>query len=634
MLTLQLIFLTTLFEEVTMFKTLKSKFAMVYIFLVVIIGIIGITATFTTYTLSNLLDGLIVDNYKSIRASNDMSEALDAQNASILTYINISHEEGINSFFLYKNEFDDFFNMEASNITEHGEKTLVEKINIDYPIYLEQFSKLQEIYASKGLNASIEYYKSNIVPQYEKLRYALSNIEALNEKDMLSNKDIVTNYAKKTMYVALILSTFSVILGFLISRLSLNRFLRPVYSLIDTMKTVKEGQLNKPAPIISNDELGELTIEFNNMTKRLNTFEQSTLGKLMAEKNKSMTIVKSISDPLIVLDPNYKITLLNNACEEVFNIKEEDVLNKYFLEAITNGDLYEYISHIFEAKDIQPETKIIYLNLKNKDYYFNVIVSVLKDISSKPTGTVVLFQNVTQLKQIEKIKSDFTATISHEFKTPLTSIIIGTSLISGEKLGILNKKQKQIIEAIVEDSDKLLALVNNLLILSKIESDNSIFNIQPVLISEIIRGSMKCFLGQVKSKGIKLSYSPESADGRVKVDGEKITWVLNNLISNAIKFTSPGDEIIVSTFIKHNKMCISVKDTGIGIPSEYVEKIFDKFVQVPDKDSETKGTGLGLAIAKELIEAHGGEIWCESRLHMGSNFTFILPLVLDSEEEI
>jgi PAS domain S-box-containing protein len=409
--------------------------------------------------------------------------------------------------------------------------------------------------------------------------------------------------------------------------LLLKKFLQPVYSLRETMKAVKEGDLNQQAPIISEDEVGDLTAEFNSMTKRLLQFEQSTLGQLLAERTKSITIVKNIADPIIVLDPNYKIALLNNACENVFNISEDKVLNKHFLEVINNGELYDYISSVYNSKSEDTDHKVIYLNVDDKDYYFNIIVSVLKNAQEKAAGMVVLFQNITQLKQIEKIKSDFVATISHEFKTPLTSIMIGTSLVKDEKLGVLSERQREVIDTIAEDSERLLELVNDLLNLSKLESGKSIFDIKPNSIEGIIDKSVKCFAEQAKAKNIYLHYRLEDKLPKVNVDAEKIIWTLNNLISNALRHTRPEDEVVVNAFVKQNKMCVTVTDTGEGIPKEYQEKVFDKFVQVPGQDSEMRGTGLGLAITREIIEAHGGEIWCISEFDQGSTFTFTLPII-------
>lgn len=609
-----------------MFKTLKWKFAAVYIVLVVIISIIGVYSTVNNYNLSKLIDGLMVHNYKSIKAINDMSKSLEEQNASMLTYINMSHEDGINNFHLYESSFNQNYNIEANNITETGEQDLVDQLNSSYTEYLKLFSKLQEASSKNDINSSSKFYNENILPEFNHLKQLLTSLSSLNEGHMFDSKDKVTDYAKKSMYVILVLSASSVIIGFLISMLSLVRFLRPLYSLRDTMKAVKEGDLNQVAPIVSNDEIGDLTVEFNNMTKRLLQFEQSTLGQLLSEKNKSIAIVKSIADPIIVLDTSYRITLLNTACENMFNLEEKNVINRYFLEVIRNGDLYDYICSIHNCHNNKPDPKLMYINIKNKDYYFNVVVTSSKDYADNITGLVVLFQNVTQLKQIEKMKSDFTATISHEFKTPLTSIMIGTSLISDENVGTLTEKQKSIIETISDDSERLLSLVNDLLNLSKIESSESIFNMKPESMEYLIKESVKSFSEQSKTKKVYLHSEIDPKLPKVSMDAEKILWVLNNLISNALRYTDENDEIQLSCFTSQDNVCVSVRDTGIGIPEDYQEKIFDKFVQVAGQDSEMKGTGLGLAIAREIIEAHSGEIWCVSKLNEGSTFTFTLPI--------
>jgi len=611
-----------------MFNKLKSKFSAVYISLVIIIGIIGIFAAYNTFILGKQINSLMVRNYKSIRAINNMSNAVDAQNSAILTYLNISHEEGIKSFHQYSLNFNENYNIEANNITESGEKELVNELNSSYLAYITLFSELQEVSAGGSAQSAVNFYKAKLQPQHTHIKEILSTASKLNENGMFSSKDRVNNYANYSMYLILGLSTLCVVIGFAVSMILLKKFLSPIYSLRETMKAVKAGDLHKQAPILSKDEVGDLTEEFNNMTKRLQLFEQSTLGQLMSEKTKSITIVKSIADPLIVLDTNYKITLLNSACENIFGIKEKDALNKYFLEVISNGELYEYISGVFNSNGNEVDQKIIYLDINGEDYYFNVIVGILKDAEGSNSGLVVLFQNVTSLKQIEKIKSDFIATISHEFKTPLTSIMIGTSLISGEKLGDLNEKQKNILDTIEEDSERLLTLVDDLLNLSKIEAGKSIFDIKPTSIEEIVDASIKGFTEQAKSKEVYIYNTLESNLPKVNADSEKIVWVINNLISNALKHTGANDKIFVNSFIKQNRVCVSIKDTGIGIPKDYLDKIFDKFIQVPGEDEEAKGTGLGLAIAREIIEAHGGEIWCESELGIGTTFTFTLPIVM------
>lgn len=609
-----------------MFKTLKGKFLVVYLFLVFILGIIGVTSVGNIYVLSKNIQGLMTDNYKSINAANYMIEALEGQNLAVLTYINTSRENGIENFHRYSNDFNKWYQVESSNITEVGEKELVEKINGLYVEYMALFSKLQEV-ATADVSRISNFYDEDVYPAYDNLKNIIKDMTNVNEKAMFNSKENVIRSSRKSMYIIIAISTTSIIGGFAVAWISLSKFLNPLYALRDNIKALKEGELDKQTQIVSEDEIGELSKEFNDMTRRLLQFEQSTLGKLLAEKNKSLAIVKSISDPILVMDIDYKILLINDAFEKLFNIEEKNILNKYFLEVIRNGELYDYIKNIYNIEE-KVQQKIFYFNHCSKDYYYNVLVTKLKQEDHKGYGLVVLFQNITELKEIEKLKGDFIATVSHEFKTPITSIMMGASLIGDEAAGGLNKKQKEILSTITEETEKLLNLVNNLLGLYKLESRKSVFKIEECSIEAIIENSVKSFANEAIERNINLQYNIIGHNFKIRVDFDKTVWVLNNLIANALKFTNAGDEILIRSFVKENNICISVKDTGCGIPENYVEKVFEKFVQV--EGTEHRGTGLGLAIAKEIVEAQGGEIWCESKIDQGSTFTFTLP----SEEVI
>lgn len=612
-------------EDVKIMR-LRTKFFIVYTCLAIITAIIAVFSSINIYNLSKSINGLMVHNYKSINAVKNMNAELYNENNSILIYLNKNKNEGISSFNSSKDVFQKWYQIEANNISETDEGNLVDTLNRYHKNYLELFDNIQQISEINGLIPSLKFYDNSIIPTSVNITKILNDISLLNENAMFNGKDNVTKYAVSSMYIIIIVSTLLIILGFFIAIFTLDKFLYPIYSLRETMKAVKDGDLKSLAPILSKDEIGELTTEFNNMAKRLRKFEESTLGKLLEEKIKSSAIVMSISDPLIVLDTDYKIVLLNNACEYFFNIKEKESLNKNFLDIIKNDDLYEYISKICNFKEKEVNPKITYINSNNRDNYFNVIVNILKDPENKISGLVVLLQDVTELKQLENMKSDFIGTISHEFKTPLTSIMFGTSLMRDKKIGNLNQKQFELINEISENSDRLLALVNDLLYMSKIESNESIFNIESQEIDSIIEKSVKTFYEQAKSKSVYLQYDYHEKFPKVKVDSEKVVWVINNLISNALKYSKIGSEIIISTALKLDVICVFVTDNGTGIPEEYQELIFNKFVQVKGYDSEINGTGLGLAISKEIIVALGGEIWCESKLGEWSRFTFTLPI--------
>lgn len=607
-----------------MIRTLKGKVSVIYLCLVLLIALVGLVSILNIYHLGKSTNGLMVDNYKSINAVSNMLEAIERQDSAVLIYLNVDRQKGIELFAENSDTFNKWLNIERSNITEKGESDYVNKIGNYYVNYIKSFSELQEIRNNDGVNKSIDFYNTIIYPQFDKLKQEMKGLSQLNEKAMFAGRDATTNSARQSMYVVSILSFTAVGGGFLLSRFFTIRFLKPIYSLTQTVKLVRAGELNQQITVGTKDEVGELAREFNNMTMRLQQYEKSTLGNLMSERNKSVAIVKSISDPLIVLDTNFRIMLLNDACEKFFDVQEEKVANKHFFEAIRNGEIFEHISGALAAREDYKE-KIIYIQ-SEEDYYFNIIVTAVKDTELNITGLIVLFQNVTQLKKLERVKTDFVATISHEFKTPLTSIIMGTSMILDERLGGLNEEQKSVMNTIREDEMKLSNLVNELMELSKVESDKAIFNIRTNSIEGIIDTSVKQFYELAHQKEVSLYYEVDDNLPKVNVDFEKITWVINNLINNALKYTDAGDEICIAAELKEGKMFVSVKDTGAGIPPEFIDRIFEKFVQVKEHDKEIRGTGLGLSIVKEIIQAHGGQIWCESKLDVGSRFIFSLPL--------
>lgn len=590
-----------------------------------IIAIIGLTSLFSLHTLSNSINILMVDNYKSIKSVDYMLYYAEKQNSIILNYVFEDEESSIKSLNKNREEFNHWYKIEESNVTEKGEKVAVIELQKAYDHYVDNFEQLRKIKKSVSKEEAYNFYTKNILKDYINLGDSLKAISKLNEQAMFTHRDDVVSETNQSFYLVLIMSLAALIIAFVVSRISLNIFMRPIDSLMLAMKSVKEGDFQIAAPVISNDEIGHLTIEFNNMTKRLEEYESSTKGKLLSEKNKSIAIVKSISDPIIVLDRGNKIKLINTSFENLFNIKECNILNKPFKDVINNNYLYDEIHK--STNDVNKENHCSIVNIlsNGKNLFFNISVNHVRNGTSI-TGVVVVLENVTSIKKVEKLKSDFISTISHEFKTPLTSIMMGTSLITNQDIGDLNEKQIRIINAIKEDTEKLSELVTDMLHMSKLESDKAGYSFGACSVIGILHNCIKNFYDKADLEEINLYYEADENLPKVYADSEKITWVLNNLISNAFKYTNAGDTILINTSVKFGKMCIYVKDTGVGIQKEYHKRIFDKFQQVEGFDSEMRGTGLGLSIAKEIIESHDGEIWCESKIDEGSTFYFTLQL--------
>lgn len=598
-----------------------------YFMLVCLIALTGFFAFAGFYRLSIEIDNLMTQNYKSIKAINAMIEAVERQDSAVLMYMHDARTMAIELFVDCTGAFTKNFNIEANNITESGEIELVRSLEKDYSDYLKNFINLQNIKKSEAGSEHVEHYKDIMFPVFVSIKKQLESLMLLNEKMMFAKKNSVTADSETSMYGVLAISLILAGAGFLISSRTIDSIIKPVDILITSVKKVREGDLDQRAPVISGDEIGQLAGEFNNMTARLMEFEKSSIGILTNEKNKNLAIVKSISDPLIVLDSEYRIVFINKACEDFFEITESSSRAKYFLEMVRNGELFSYISSAGETSDEEVKSRSFLMPKNGRDVYFNVIVSKISNSASAANsrGLVILFHNITDLKNLEKMKDEFIYMISHEFKTPLTSIIMGASLMFEKGLGEMNEKQRDIMQAINDDGERLSKLVAGLLDISKIESGAAFLKMRDCDIAKIVLNSVESFKNQAMEKRIEFKAELEDGIRRIYADPEKLSCVLNNLMSNALRYSPEGETICVSAFLKNENIYFSVSDAGPGIDEIYREKIFDKFFQVDQTAVEPGNIGLGLSIAKGIVEAHGGRIWCKSGPEKGCSFVFTIP---------
>lgn len=231
------------------------------------------------------------------------------------------------------------------------------------------------------------------------------------------------------------------------------------------------------------------------------------------------------------------------------------------------------------------------------------------------------------------MKSEFVATASHELKTPLTSIGMSVRLLKERHEETFEERDRELLEAAIEDVERLRALVDDLLDLSKIESGRMAMEVEAVPVGLLCEKAAENLRGQADENGVDLILDLPDDLPSVQADPNKVTWVLNNLLANAIRYSEAGDQVHVSGDAVGGSVHVSVEDEGAGIPYEYQSKIFNKFVQV-DGDQTPGGTGLGLAIAQEIIHAHGGRIWVDSTPGEGSTFTFTLPHAGSAEPNV
>jgi NtrC-family two-component system sensor histidine kinase KinB len=267
-------------------------------------------------------------------------------------------------------------------------------------------------------------------------------------------------------------------------------------------------------------------------------------------------------------------------------------------------------------------------NHNGRQIFLRPRVSEIAVPSGGKRGVVLILQDVTQFRELDKMKSDFMAAVSHEFRTPLTSINMSVDILRQKLLGEVTPAQQELLESSKKDCDRLTKMVKDLLQLSKLESGKLEVKEERVDLVKIIEAAMQPMQLQFKEKGVTLLFDSEKKVPKFIGDEQQLTWVISNLLTNALRYTNLGGKVeIIASQINKN-IRIDVSDTGRGIPAEYIDKIFDKFVQVKQQPDTTPGSvGLGLAIAKEIVDMYGGNISVKSEVNKGTTFTILLPII-------
>jgi signal transduction histidine kinase len=258
-----------------------------------------------------------------------------------------------------------------------------------------------------------------------------------------------------------------------------------------------------------------------------------------------------------------------------------------------------------------------------EEHYFQPQAIPILDSDRQPTGVVLVLQDVTQEREQEEMKGGIIATVSHQLKTPLTSIRMAIHLLLEEKVGALTPKQTELLLAAREESERLCGILNNLLDMNRIESDRAALDFRRVPTPSLVAEALEPLEADFRDKGVSLASQVQYDLPDVWADVTRVNHVFANLLSNALRYTLPGGKVTVRATADEQWVRFSVSDTGSGIPAEHLSHVFEPFFRVPDQEAGT-GTGLGLSIAKEIVEAHGGSITAGSRPGEGSTFAFTL----------
>jgi len=576
---------------------IKTKLRLGFGFLFIIVLSFGLIALFFLNELSDKSKIILKDNYKSLKYVSAMRKVIDE-----------------NSFPLSPKQaqvFEKNLKEEGTNLTENGEKLA--------------FQKLENTYKALSTNG----VQTNSIKE---LRSALQNIEAVNMKAIyVKNEMANAASARANLYISI-----AAVLSFLILFTFIVNFpgfvANPLAEFSSAIKQISRKNYKQRLHFKNHDEFTDLADAFNGMVVKLNEWENSNLSKIKSEKSRIEAIIAQMQDAIIGLNEKGEILFLNHLAAQLMNLDAEKVIGQNAAELMKKNELLKRI--------IKPETadKTLKIYADEKESYFllehrEIIIPNYEDqdeqtlkSSIRSAGSVFVLKNITQFKELDEAKTNFIATVSHELKTPLSSIKMSLKLLNDERVGSMNEEQVQLLTHIKEDSDRLLKITSELLDLSQVETGNLKLTFAITKPEDIVQYAVDAVKFQAEQKSIRLEINCDKNLAQVNADIQKTAWVLVNFLSNALRYSSEKSKVIIDVCQQDKFIQFSVQDYGKGIDEKYQKRLFERYFQVPTDGQNKSGSGLGLAISKDFIEAESGKIWVISAIGEGSKFCFALPV--------
>ncbi len=537
-------------------------------------------------------ENILADNYNTLEYCENMVSALDAI------------QQGHNGLPVFEKNLA----LQKRNVTEPGEGQATEQIT-------QRLAQLK----AKPMDANLHLL----------IRNDISGILKLNMAAIGRKSDIAKSTAKTGNTWIVITSTLCFLLGMTLLVNLPGNIANPVKELTNSIREIAAKNYSQRVQYRGKNEFGELADSFNTMAEKLEEYNNSNLSKILVEKMRIETLINNMHEPVIGLDENKTVLFINNEALKISGLRPEDIIGKSAQDIALNNDLVRSLVSDLTQTDkteTQPGAPLkIYAD--SKESYFekevvNITIKPTGEREKRLIGHVIILKNITPFKELDFAKTNFIATVSHELKTPISSIKMSLLLLENQNTGHVNPEQQQLIESIKEDSNRLLKITGELLNMSQVETGNIQLNIQQASPAQILEYALEAVKVQAEQKQVSLIVDKEESLSDVKADTEKTAWVLINFLTNAIRYSQPSGQIHISIRQRENGVQFSVKDEGQGIDSRYRAKIFNRYFQVPG--SAKTGTGLGLAISKEFIEAQGGHIGVNSEIGMGSTFFFEL----------
>ncbi len=596
-------------------SSLRTRLLLTLLPLVAMFLLMGICAIASFSRLAGRVDAKVKENYRSIMAIQTINSLLDEWVQGFIPSGPGSPNSATNALAEYNRQFEQNLALLAKSRPLPGEQALVRQLTSDYH---DLYDAATAPIRPRASGATGELRGSAFLLLVAGLRSELGKIRGLNYEAILAADHDVQNAVRQmTRWMAFglaVVLAFSIFFCYRIGR----SILQPIRNLTAATRELGDGNLRAPVPVLANDELGALAVAFNKMAGLLQEYRRSTTSEIVRLHRTMEATLASFPDPVFVLNKEGGIELKNPAAtilSAALQLGNELPVRLQSLAQSALSSGRNFLPHDFSEG--------LTFRFEGADRFFLPRVLAMQDREGALFGVAVVLQDVTRFRLLDSAKTNLVATVSHELKSPLTSVRMGLHLLLEKTLGGLTPKQEELLVAARDDSEKLLRILNDLLDLARLEEGSEALRREKVAPVELLQSMRDQMADRASARGIKINCVVDPQLPSVSVDRQRMDHVFTNLIANAVKYSPEGGEIILRAVrTRQGSVEFSVTDHGAGIPEQYQSRVFDRFFRVPGQDKN--GAGLGLPIAREITVAHGGRIGVKSIPGQGSTFFVVL----------
>lgn len=610
---------------------LRQKLALGFGGLLVILATVSVLGIVVLARYSGAMEKFLSENYRSVVYAQHMQDAIGQMDLGADLAAAGDLAEGQRVAAAGRQQFEQNLRDERQNITLPQEGEAAAGLRESWEQYQASHARLMVPATPPAERQRLR--REVLQGQSARVKEWAGKIAQMNLENMVSVDGQVRQTAVAARRLMYFLLVAGVALGVLFVGVLSRSILQPLRTLTRSAGEIEQGNLDLTVPVRSRDEVGQLAEAFNAMAAKLREFRRTDRAKLVRTQRTTQLAVNSLPDAVAIVSPEGRIELANGVAQRVFGLqpeKEVDALSY-------NGLVKLYRRAAKEERPIHPhgyDAAIQVFEEGGQERFFLPHAIPILDEDRNLLGVTLVLADVTNLRRLDEMKSGMLSVVSHELKTPLTSIRMATHLLLEERVGSLNPKQLELIVAARDDADRLHQIIENLLDMGRMESGRGLMDLKPVKPEALVEAAVDPMRAAYLDKGVTLAVDLPADLPPVSADADRLGHVFTNLLANALKYTPAGGEVRVEAQQDDRGVQFAVADTGRGIPPQYLGRIFERFFRVPGQPG-AGGVGLGLAIAKDIVEAHGGSISVESDPGRGARFRFVIPRAgVESEREV